>query len=899
MKRFMLLSAFILATNSFLLAQTTPNITLQPVSQTVTEGQSVTFRVEATCSGPLGFQWWAGGSNQWNNGDKGGRLTIVNTSNSSTLTITNVNIAQDNNNVFACEVKNLNGYPASGYWVNSQTAQLTVFAENAQWNVQTFNTGTNQTLNTIGHFDIATIVAAGTSGTIVRSSNGGSTWNTSVLSATTTYLGSSLNSTGIGWIVGGILSGVGTGVGTIIKTTDYGLTWNYQTTGTTGVIIDIYAFDDQNAIISTDEGTILKTTNGGSTWDIQFQSNPNTGRLRFIHFLNSQIGLIAGGNFSNQTGPAGGFIYRTTNGGATWTKVFTSSKILTGIQAVSSTMAYCVGIEGAMYRSTDGGLNWTTLSPGTSNWLYSLNFFTTSNGFIFGSGGLIKYTVNGSQWSTIATGSSNGINSCTFPNTSTGFLAAENGKIFKLIKSVNYFQLLSPNGGDNYEVGSTQNITWTYNNSTTNVKIEYSTNNGTIWLSVINSTPANNGFYAWTVPNTPSTSCKVKITDAANASIYDVSDNIFTIYSLQTTVSWLDTIKVSDNGSDNGKLIYGQASSATDSIDLTLGELSLPPVPPAGVFDIRFELPLSTPDFSLRDFRDDVLKARNWLMKFQPGSGGYPITFTWKPSALPAGLFLLKDVITGTVVNVDMKAQNNFTLTNAGITALKIEYTLVPITWDAIIQLKDNGNITKGLKFGQSPMGTEGIDNALGELPLPPAPPAGSFDARFEIPVVPADYSFFDYRSDTSKAITWLMKFQPGSGGYPFTFTWDPLELPEGFFFLKDNVTGTVVNVNMKLTNSYTLTNTGITALKIEYTKQVCLNINLTQGWNIVSVPVAALDMNTQTLFPGYTSPTYTYNNGYQPVTTLANGLGYWIRYASTKAENICGTMAGGSTITY
>ena len=36
-------------------------ITLQPVSQTIVEGQTVSFTVESFgCEGPLGFQWWDG-----------------------------------------------------------------------------------------------------------------------------------------------------------------------------------------------------------------------------------------------------------------------------------------------------------------------------------------------------------------------------------------------------------------------------------------------------------------------------------------------------------------------------------------------------------------------------------------------------------------------------------------------------------------------------------------------------------------------------------------------------------------------------------------------------------------------------------------------------------------------
>jgi hypothetical protein len=37
------------------------------------------------------------------------------------------------------------------------------------------------------------------------------------------------------------------------------------------------------------------------------------------------------------------------------------------------------------------------------------------------------------------------------------------------------------------------------------------------------------GTYNWTVPNTPSTQCLVRISDASNPSVYDISDNTFTI----------------------------------------------------------------------------------------------------------------------------------------------------------------------------------------------------------------------------------------------------------------------------------------------------------------------------------------------------------------------------------
>ena len=97
-------------------------------------------------------------------------------------------------------------------------------------------------------------------------------------------------------------------------------------------------------------------------------------------------------------------------------------------------------------------------------------------------------------------------------------------------------QVTAPNGGEEWSVNSQQNVTWTSTN-VTNVKIDYSTNSGSLWLNVAASVPAANGSYEWTIPNTPSTQCLVRISDASLASRYDISDNIFTISSILTVTS--------------------------------------------------------------------------------------------------------------------------------------------------------------------------------------------------------------------------------------------------------------------------------------------------------------------------------------------------------------------------
>ncbi len=86
----------------------------------------------------------------------------------------------------------------------------------------------------------------------------------------------------------------------------------------------------------------------------------------------------------------------------------------------------------------------------------------------------------------------------------------------------------SPNGGEIWDVGTSENITWT-STGITNVRIELSINNGTNWSDIIASTPST-GTYSWVVTNTPSTQCLIRISDASNPSTNDISDGVFTIH---------------------------------------------------------------------------------------------------------------------------------------------------------------------------------------------------------------------------------------------------------------------------------------------------------------------------------------------------------------------------------
>ena len=94
----------------------------------------------------------------------------------------------------------------------------------------------------------------------------------------------------------------------------------------------------------------------------------------------------------------------------------------------------------------------------------------------------------------------------------------------------------SPNGGESISPNSIVPINWTYRH-VDDIKIEYSTNNGSTWTSIVSGIPASQLSYNWTVPNSPSTQCLVRIIYLVG-NINDVSDNVFTITSAYVNLTY-------------------------------------------------------------------------------------------------------------------------------------------------------------------------------------------------------------------------------------------------------------------------------------------------------------------------------------------------------------------------
>ena len=100
---------------------------------------------------------------------------------------------------------------------------------------------------------------------------------------------------------------------------------------------------------------------------------------------------------------------------------------------------------------------------------------------------------------------------------------------FTLAAPPSSITVTSPNGGEEWELGSSQNITWTSTNISGNVLISL-LKGGSFYMS-INTNTSNDGSYSWTIPETydEGTDYKVRISSVSDGTVYDESDGDFTL----------------------------------------------------------------------------------------------------------------------------------------------------------------------------------------------------------------------------------------------------------------------------------------------------------------------------------------------------------------------------------
>nr|HMQ81227.1 YCF48-related protein [Ignavibacteria bacterium] len=161
---------------------------------------------------------------------------------------------------------------------------------NSQWFSQT--SGTSNPLTNIFFTDANTGFAIGLSGTIRKTTNGGSNWFTQTVPADNLYGIFMLNAS----------TGFISGDAVFYKTTNGGTTW-VDPGGPVRLHRGIFFVDANTGYTCSGVGALDKTTNGGSVWTAL--TSGTTQNLSNIKFIDASTGFVSG---------YGGTILKTTDG---------------------------------------------------------------------------------------------------------------------------------------------------------------------------------------------------------------------------------------------------------------------------------------------------------------------------------------------------------------------------------------------------------------------------------------------------------------------------------------------------------------------------------------------------------------------------------------------------------
>jgi len=315
------------------------------------------------------------------------------------------------------------------------SALTMINALHAQWVQQ--NSGTNEMLSDVVMLDTVTAIVVGQSGSILRTSDAGTTWINVAesLSFVERWKSVSFCDAANGIIVGYY--------GGVVTTTNGGNNWEWHTIPNAQICFSVLQIWSGNIYVGADSGWIYHSVDTGTTWTSEKISiwpivslfewrgdyaeglplyaltpysvcskvtyPPTPWNEKILKDFQPLGSAAYNGEFCN--GGGAGFIVgvqgdmradptilRKSMGDTTWRKVSTGilrDGVLLGVSAPSADVIYACGSSGRMFKSTNGGDTWTNTTVPTMEPLRGIYFFDEKRGFAVGNFGEIFFTANG------------------------------------------------------------------------------------------------------------------------------------------------------------------------------------------------------------------------------------------------------------------------------------------------------------------------------------------------------------------------------------------------------------------------------------------------------------------------------------------------------------------------
>lgn len=175
---------------------------------------------------------------------------------------------------------------------------------------------------------------------------------------------------------------------------------------------DIAFADARHGWYGTGKGDLFRTTDGGASWSL-IASKPGT-FIRALGFVDARTGFI--GNIGTDYYPGVTDtvpLYRTDDGGVTWTPADLGGQTITGVCAIDiltvrriyqgqlqpRVVVHAAGRVGGptgILRSTDGGKSWSVIDMSSqAGMILDIRFFDEQTGLVFASTGRDPATTEG------------------------------------------------------------------------------------------------------------------------------------------------------------------------------------------------------------------------------------------------------------------------------------------------------------------------------------------------------------------------------------------------------------------------------------------------------------------------------------------------------------------------
>lgn len=312
--------------------------------------------------------------------------------------------------------------------------------------------------------------------------------------------------------------------------------WSEQVSGVTSTLYSVSAVSNDVVWICGAGGKVLRTTNGGTIWNLT--TSPNAALdLYCIYGIDASSALVTGSSSTS-------YVYKTTNGGNTWTQVFSQLGGFINAIAISGKVSHPnelfmegdpVGGRWTLFASDDYGTTWDStgvfvipqvgsetgfnnsvsvipnsggvnawfgtnnskiyrfiVNEGNAGWssqpttgqanIISINFADSLIGFAGGSTGLLFTSNSGSNWSSVSgVPGSGSINGISYTDNIGEVFITRGTSVYRTI-----------NAGVNWSVSTTQTGTYTFMQGVDN----RTQNNFNIW-AIRN----NGGISKYTFPN--------------------------------------------------------------------------------------------------------------------------------------------------------------------------------------------------------------------------------------------------------------------------------------------------------------------------------------------------------------------------------------------------------------